>query len=183
MEFLDVVDESGNPTGETVSRSDAHRKGIAHRTSHVWIIRRINDRVQILLQKRSMQKESFPGKYDTSSAGHIPAGFEPVGSALRELEEELGIRAEREQLESIGTIRVNYQRQFHGSLYIDNEYVNVFVYHGNVDPEGLSLQASEVDDVQWFDLDETIREIQFSRERFCVPYDSLVLLKRYLPER
>ena len=36
MEFLDVVDESGNPTGETVSRSDAHRKGIAHRTSHVW---------------------------------------------------------------------------------------------------------------------------------------------------
>lgn len=30
MEFLDVVDESGNPTGETVSRSDAHRKGIAH---------------------------------------------------------------------------------------------------------------------------------------------------------
>ena len=119
MEFLDVVDESGNPTGETVSRSDAHRKGIAHRTSHVWIIRRINERVQILLQKRSMQKESFPGKYDTSSAGHIPAGFEPVGSALRELEEELGIRAEREQLESIGTIRVNYQRQFHGSLYID----------------------------------------------------------------
>ena len=170
MEFLDVVDESGNPTGETVSRSDAHRKGIAHRTSHVWIIRRINERVQILLQKRSMQKESFPGKYDTSSAGHIPAGFEPVGSALRELEEELGIR-------------VNYQRQFHGSLYIDNEYVNVFVYHGKVDPEGLSLQASEVDDVQWFDLDETIREIQFSRERFCVPYDSLVLLKRYLSER
>ena len=122
-------------------------------------------------------------RYDTSSAGHIPAGFEPVGSALRELEEELGIRAEREQLESIGTIRVNYQRQFHGSLYIDNEYVNVFVYHGKVDPEGLSLQASEVDDVQWFDLDETIREIQFSRERFCVPYDSLVLLKRYLSER
>ena len=78
---------------------------------------------------------------------------------------------------------MNYQRQFHGSLYIDNEYVNVFVYHGKVDPEGLSLQASEVDDVQWFDLDETIREIQFSRERFCVPYDSLVLLKRYLSER
>ena len=36
--------------------------------------------------------------YDTSSGGHIPTGAEPLASALRELEEELGIRARPEQL-------------------------------------------------------------------------------------
>lgn len=30
MELLDVVDENGIPTGETVERSIAHAKGIRH---------------------------------------------------------------------------------------------------------------------------------------------------------
>ena len=37
MELLDIVDEKGNPTGETVPREVAHREGIRHRTAHVWI--------------------------------------------------------------------------------------------------------------------------------------------------
>ena len=52
MELLDIVDEKGNPTGETVPREVAHREGIRHRTAHVWIFRRRGGVVQILLQKR-----------------------------------------------------------------------------------------------------------------------------------
>ena len=61
MEILDVVDETGTPTGETVERAEAHREGVRHRTSHVWIARNRNGRIQLLLQKRCMQKDSFPG--------------------------------------------------------------------------------------------------------------------------
>ncbi len=73
MELLDVVDKNGNPTGETVSRDVAHAKGIPHRTSHVWLVRMKDDRLQILLQKRSDNKDSYPSCYYISSAGHIPA--------------------------------------------------------------------------------------------------------------
>lgn len=66
MEILDVVDETGAPTGETVERTEAHREGVRHRTSHVWIARNRNGRIQLLLQKRCMQKDSFPGCYDIS---------------------------------------------------------------------------------------------------------------------
>jgi len=83
MEFFDVVDLYGNPTGETVERTYAHTHAIRHRTAHIWIIRRASGKIQILLQKRSAEKDSFPGKYDTSSAGHIAAGHEPLESALR----------------------------------------------------------------------------------------------------
>ena len=38
MEYLDIVDDKGNPTGDIVSRDEAHDKGIRHRTAHVWII-------------------------------------------------------------------------------------------------------------------------------------------------
>ena len=59
MELLDIVDEKGNPTGETVPREVAHREGIRHRTAHVWIFRRRGGVVQILLQKRSDNKDQI----------------------------------------------------------------------------------------------------------------------------
>ena len=57
-EYLDIVDENGTPTGEIISRDSAHRDGILHRTAHVWVIRESEGKLQILLQKRSMEKES-----------------------------------------------------------------------------------------------------------------------------
>ena len=80
-EMLDIVDENGVPTGQSVPRTTAHAEGLRHRTSHVWIVRRKNGRVQVLLQMRCAAKDSYPGCYDISSAGHIPAGAEFVGSA------------------------------------------------------------------------------------------------------
>ena len=53
MELIDIVDENGIPTGETIDRTDAHRTGTRHRTTHIWIVRRREDKVQILLQKRA----------------------------------------------------------------------------------------------------------------------------------
>ena len=95
-EILDIVDEQGRPTGQTVPRTVAHAEGIRHRTSHVWIVRRHAGRIEVLLQMRCQAKDSFPGCYDISSAGHIPAGCDYVESALRELREELASPPMRE---------------------------------------------------------------------------------------
>ena len=58
MELLDICNEEGFPTGETVERSRAHSEGILHRTAHVWVVREVDGRTQVLLQKRSMDKDS-----------------------------------------------------------------------------------------------------------------------------
>ena len=94
-EYLDIVDGEGEPTGRTKARSLVHRDGDLHRTSHVWIARRKGGRLQLLLQKRSRNKDSHPGCYDISSAGHIPAGSDFEDSALRELCAVLGIPVEK----------------------------------------------------------------------------------------
>ena len=180
MEYLDICEEDGRPTGKTVSREVAHREGILHRTAHVWIVRSVEGKYQVLLQKRSMEKESFPGFYDTSSAGHIPAGTEPLPSALRELKEELGIDAAPEDLAYAGQFRIRYEKEFHGRLFRDNEVTSVYVYEKPVDADCLTLQESEVDEARWFDLDEVFREIKTSRARFCVPAEGLGVLIAYL---
>ncbi len=180
MEYLDICDEKGQPTGEVVERSEAHRLGIRHRTAHVWVLRREGKRVQLLLQKRSAQKESFPGLYDTSSAGHIPAGEEPLDSARRELQEELGIDAAPEELCFIGILNNVYEKRFHSEPFRDNEYCHVYVYTGTVESSALRVQPEEVERVDWFDVEELRREIACRRARFCVPPESLKLLCRWL---
>mgnify|MGYP002858280880 CR=1 FL=1 len=180
MEYLDVVNEAGLPTGKIVSRDEAHRDGICHRTAHVWVIRKTSSGWDVLLQKRSMEKESFPGMYDTSSAGHIPAGSEPLDSALRELEEELGISASPSQLAFAGMFRIHYEKPFHGRLFRDHEITWVYVYAQPVDTDHLTLQKSEVDEVRWFDLTSLLREIESNRDVICVPAQGLQVLCRYL---
>ena len=180
MEYFDVCDERGLPTGEIVERSTAHSKGILHRTAHVWIIRESEGRWQVLLQKRSENKDSYPGMYDTSSAGHIPAGTEPQDSALRELKEELGITAKKEQLKRIGTFRTEYEEVFHGEPFHDNEVISVYVYSEPVDPDQLVLQESEVEEVRYFDLREAYEEACKGSDRFCMNPNGMKVLIDYL---
>ena len=61
MEILDIVDDNGIPTGKTVERKTAHREGIQHRTAHLWIARKKGGNIELLLQKRCMEKDSFAG--------------------------------------------------------------------------------------------------------------------------
>lgn len=179
-EYLDIVDESGHPTGETISRDAAHTDGILHRTAHVWVVRKTDRGYDILLQKRSAEKDSFPGLYDTSSAGHIPAGDESLESALRELKEELGITATSDQLHYAGSFRIQYEKEFHGRMFRDNEVTWVYVYEKSVEISSLKLQESEVSEVRWFDLEEVWNEIKTDRSRFCVPTGGLNVLREYL---
>ena len=117
--------------------------------------------------------------FDTSSAGHVSAGEDALTSAVREMSEELGIVATPDQLHRIGTIHIQYEKPFHGRLYRDNELADVYVYGEPV--ENLTLQASEVSEVRWFNVDEVWNEIKSGdRHRFCVPTEGLKLLKEHL---
>ena len=166
-EFLDIVNENGQPTGQIVERSIAHLKGIWHRTSHVWLVRKKGESVQVLLQKRSAVK-SFPRCYDISSAGHIPAGEDFITSALRELKEELGVCAKAEELVCCSDRTIVWDDVFFGKEYHDRQYTRVFVLWKDMEEADFCLQQEEVDSVRWMDLDVCIRRaIQGTNRRFA----------------
>ena len=183
MEIFDVIDKDGNPTGETVTREQAHTEGIPHRTAHIWILREKEGRVQVLLQKRAMNKDSFPGMFDTSSAGHIQAGDEPLESALREFHEELGIRAQPQELEFAGNFRISYEKEFYGKMFRDNEIAFVYIYSQPVDETKLVLQKEEVETVEWFDLEEAYANCKKRDPRFCAPTGGIEIVIKELAGR
>lgn len=181
-EIFDIVDEQGIPTGKTAVRAIAHEKGILHRTAHVWVIRRNGPETQVLLQRRSAVKDSWPLCLDTSSAGHILTGDEPKESALRELAEELGIQAEPEDLKEAGTFRICFREMFHGRLFYDNEIAFLYVYDKPVKTEDLVLQEEEVIEAVWMDLAEAESRIEDGDPEICADLKSVRLLRKYLNE-
>ena len=175
-EFLDIVNEKGIPTGQTVDRDTAHLKSIWHRTSHVWLVRKKNETVQILLQKRAAIK-SFPGCYDISSAGHIPAGDDFIPSALRELKEELGISATAEELICCGDRTIIWDDVFFGKEYHDRQYTRVFVLCKDLEETDFRLQQEEVDSVRWMDLTECMQAVEVNSFRHCIEMEELLMVK------
>ena len=183
MELLDIVDEKGNPTGETVPREVAHREGIRHRTAHVWIFRRRGGVVQILLQKRCDNKDSDPGCYDISSAGHIMAGDEPLPAAVREMEEELGLTVKAEDLTFIGVHHGAFEAEFYGKMFRDNELSSVYLYTEPVEIKDLTLQESEVEEVIWMDYEECRKQVESGELANCIYLDEFRMVGEYLQSR
>lgn len=178
MELLDILDEEGNTTGETIDREVAHAKGIRHRTSHVWIFRKKDQNVQVLLQKRSKNKDSNPGCYDISSAGHIPAGASYEESAIRELQEELGICMKESDLVYCGYLDSFYKAMFHGKLFQDNQRSNVYGVWLDLEPYQMTLQHSEVEAVRWMDFEQCYENVKNKTLKSCIRLEELDLLRK-----
>jgi isopentenyldiphosphate isomerase len=142
MEMFDIYNYDGTPAGYVASRDDAHRLGLWHRTAHVWIR---NDIGELLLQKRALTKEVYPGYWDISCAGHIDAGESPGSAALRELSEELGVQKNESDLIYLFTVR-----QLHDSAnpYIcDREHTSVFLIQCDLPLDSYRGGNDEVTDV------------------------------------
>lgn len=179
MELFDVVDINGNPTGKIVSREEAHKQGIRHCTAHIWVTRNNGNTFDVLLQKRALNKDSHPGCYDTSSAGHIQAGDNVIDSAIRELSEELGIIASKEDLKFIDKFHIEYKKEFHNKIFCDNEVAFVHIYSKEIDEAKLTIQKEELDSVKWFPIEFVYEQCLNHNKDFCVPIRSLEILKNY----
>lgn len=123
-ELFDVVTARGTPTGRVKRRADVHRDGDWHRALHIWVAGR-DDRGEpfLILQRRSPEKDTWPGRFDTTIGGHYRAG-ETLRETLREAEEEIGVRVELAMLRSLG-VRATSSEQETG--IVDREIQDVFL--------------------------------------------------------
>lgn len=180
MEILDIVDEMGYPTGLTVDREKAHKEGIRHRTSHVWILRKKQQKLQVLLQKRSEDKDSFPGCYDISSAGHILAGDDFYTSAIRELKEEIGIEVSLDELIDCGNRSFQFENVFHGKVFKDNQVSKIFILWKDLEEDEFQFLDHEVSRVKWFDFDECYHGVKNNTFHHCIYLEELDIIKNAL---
>ncbi|MBQ6545830.1 MAG: NUDIX domain-containing protein [Lachnospiraceae bacterium] len=180
LELFDILDENGNKTGVVRERGVAHRDGSLHGTVHTWIARKNEaGEIELLLQKRSDTKDSHPGCYDISSAGHIGHGEEPEDAAIRELREELGISLKQEDLTFLGTRRAFDETTSHGFPFRDNEINYEFVTTVPVSDTMLRPDPEEVSGVLWLPLSKCLALIKTQEIPHCLAGDELLLLQNH----
>jgi isopentenyldiphosphate isomerase len=135
-EIFDVVDASDRVIGQK-PRGIVHSEGLLHRAVHVLIV---NEEGTVFLQKRSMGKDSAPGKWDSSASGHLDAGEGYAEAAIREVEEELGCAGV--VLEEIGRLEASETTGW--------EFVRI--YKGN--HEGpFTLHPDEIETGRWVSVE------------------------------
>jgi isopentenyldiphosphate isomerase len=166
MEFLEICGEDGSPTGRFAPRSLVHASGLPHRTVHVWVAAGNGG---ILIQKRAAGKDSHPGLWDVSAAGHVQPGETPPETALRELGEELGIKAAACDLRFAGSRRIILRSG--GGFFVDNEITDVYVTRFEGSIRGLDIDRAEVEEVRFIAAGELSRLMAGeSFERDFVPH-------------
>lgn len=164
--LIDVLDENGNPTGVKKNKAGIHEGGYWHNAAWVWIY---NSKGEVLLQKRSKNKDSHPGLWDISAAGHVDSGEEPVEAAIREIREEISIDVNPEDLKFIKKRVSSSFNKDNG--WQNNEFDYVYLYKWDGRTDDLVVQDDEVERMQFIPLKQFLEETSHSeKSRFYVPH-------------
>jgi len=147
-ETVVVVDERNRPVG-AVTRGEMRRKRLIHRATYVLVF---NSKGELFVHKRSASKDVYPAHYDVAAGGVVLAGEGWEESAVRELEEELGVSG----------VPLRYHFEFYHEDGANRVFGRVFscVWDGP-----LRLQPEEVEEGRFMPLDEVLEMAE--RHPFC----------------
>ena len=146
-EYLDIVDDNNRITGKIAKRSYIHQNGIWHREVACWIM---NKEGEILVQKRAKTKEHAPGKWDIT-AGHVKLSEKTNEAMSREIQEELGIKVNKEDLELFNIVKRK------GISTKNNTFQYQYFIYINQKLNELTIEVKEVEEVKYITLEELKR--------------------------
>jgi len=138
MEMFQLVDGNGNPVG-AASREECHGNPLLiHLVVHLHVF---DAQGRLYLQKRSMRKDTNPGRWDTSVGGHVNAGEDVAAALIREAREELDIDASG----------ARFLHAFLNEGTFESEYAQCFslTWQGEIGPD-----PDEIEEGRFFTLAE-----------------------------
>ncbi len=151
-ELLDIVNNEDIITGQEM-RSTVHQLGLQHRGVHVFLFTADG---KMLVQKRSADRAESPSRLDCSISEHVKAGESYLDAVMRGMKEEMGV--DGIEIKSLVKFRMNYGIN-------DNEISTL--YEGVVDPIKVKFDPLEVEEINYYSVDELQEMIKEGNVKFC----------------
>jgi isopentenyl-diphosphate delta-isomerase type 1 len=152
-ELFDVVDRDDRVIGRA-PRREVHARSLLHRAVHV-IVHDAQGRV--FLQRRSMEKDAFPGCWDDSCTGHLDAGEDYETAARRELGEELGWHD--------ASLPLRHVVKLSAGAETGHEFIEIFLLGPVAGP--FTLHPGEISEGRWIEPENLSAELRAAPETFA----------------
>lgn len=143
MEKHELVDVNGNKTGKILTHIEARNPDNVPNGYYISVVGVviINNKNEILLQKRSRFKRANPNKWGICG-GKVDLGETPLDAGVRETLEEIGIYLNKEDL------------KFLSMDTSDKTHFTVYYVKKDVDINECKLQVEELEEVKYFKIEE-----------------------------
>lgn len=148
-----LVNEEDVPQG-TMGKLEAHQKGILHRAFSIYLL---NDKNELLLQRRALHKYHSAGLWTNTCCGHPRPNELTEEAALRRLHEEMCIQTSINE-----SFKFNYKVAFENGL-TEHEYLHVFVGKFLGDPKP---NKSEAMDWKWQKIERVFEDLDTMPTQF-----------------
>ncbi len=156
-EYLDIIDINNNIINRA-TKSDAHKNGLRHRVSAVLLKRK--DGKYLFPTASNLKVES--GKLFHSSAGHVCSGESYMQTAIRELEEECGIKVNQVKLLDSFCFEYDYENR------IEKERFEIFEAEYIKSMGEIILNSEQVNE-KWLSLDQLQKIFIENPEQISLP--------------
>lgn len=163
---LSAQTEPPVPAGFAKARGLVHADGDWHRSVHIWLH---NSKGELVLQKRSASKDTFPGMWDVSVGGHFTAGDSSLETAIKETSEELGLDCDETSLRFVCTVATTAtgSTPLHGD-FVCNEYKDIYLLRYDGPVADLNFDPSEVEDVKLMPMDQ-LKDVFAAQDPTYIP--------------
>jgi isopentenyl-diphosphate delta-isomerase len=151
-ELLEIFDDDGRRSLGVQPRSTIHSTGAWHRGVHAFLF---DESGRLLIQKRAMSCDTYPGAIDCSLSEHLALGESFVDALARGCIEELGVEIGRpERL-------LAYKMQYGPT---DNMICEL--YSGRIDRQRVRPSRDEITEIDYADIDELAHRISSEPSAF-----------------
>ena len=120
-DILKIYDQDLNNIGRA-TREEVHTQGLLHQVAHVWMFQPKEDDTYIMIQKRALDRELYPGKYDLIQTTHFDPDESYEEAIVDSLEYYRGLKKSKEDIIHVGSTH----QQIDAGDYHDNALVQVF---------------------------------------------------------
>ena len=160
-ELLEIYDENNIDLNYAEERRIVHEKGLYHREVCIFILNHNNE---LLIQKRSAMKKNKPNIWGLC-AGHIDVGETEVQAALRELNEELGLKNIKQ--DDLILFNIEKKTEIDPIKNIRNNYFNYcYILKIDLKEDEFIIQKEELSEVKYIAFDKLLEISTTNPEKY-----------------
>jgi isopentenyl-diphosphate delta-isomerase len=167
-EYITIVDKDGNYLGKEEKGKCHKGNGILHSAFLVMVF---NEKLELMLAKRSQKKSLWPGFWDGTVASHYPSKLNQEKTIKDRILHEIGARCEKIKY----LFKFRYQIEYK-DIGSENEICDVFMVKG-IKSVDVSPNKSEVSEIKFLDIPELKNDISGNSKHYAPWF--LIALEKY----